>query len=220
MPAFDFGFDFRQTAAFVTDPAFCAPALTELYPHTYVNALGTSVVAGAVDPSAVQNFRDRSVLNDPRLAGQDGNNGNWFTPSFFQFQVALPSIGVWTLVAAFGDQEFASTEYITVFDNTTAIANYAGVAVNPNNYMDISGNIWAEAVFFASQVPIVYDFTSSILVIQIGPNTATGPVGGTNGSSIAHLRITQAGGGGGGSGGMNILWQGQHVNSMQNAGVY
>jgi hypothetical protein len=184
--AFDFGFDFRATAGFVTDPNFCAPELGELYPHTYTNALGTSITAGAIDPSAVQNTRDRNASNDPRLAGQDGNNGNTFTPSFFQFKVALPFSGQWSVVLASGDQAFASSEYISILDNTTVIASYSAVSVATNNYMDASGNVWPQASFFASQVPIVYTFASSILIVQVGPSSPTG----SSGSNLAHLRIT------------------------------
>lgn len=65
--AFDMGFDFRGTLAYVTDPSFCAFANAAAYPTTYTNGDGYSINAGVAAGFDLALNRDAAV--DPRLAG-------------------------------------------------------------------------------------------------------------------------------------------------------
>jgi len=182
----DFAFDFRATAGFVSDPNYAAPVLGELYPHSYANALGSTIIAGCVDPGGIMQPRDRNNANDPRLAGTIGNNGNTFSPSSWQFEVTLPSPGKWSIVAAFGDASGSGSDYITFLDDTTGIVTYSALGRSAQQFNDASGNVWSNTNFFQNQIPLSYNFSSTTVRVNIGPPSPTGSLS----SNIAHLRIT------------------------------
>src|SRR5208337_4927869 len=105
MATTDFGFDFRATLGFVTDPTYAAAVLGEAYPHTYTNGLSNTISAGFTLAAVNVNTRDRSAAGDARLAGENQNGpGNAGSPSFVTFEIALPVAGAWIIQAAFGDQ--------------------------------------------------------------------------------------------------------------------
>src|ERR1019366_3923401 len=82
--AFDYGFDFRQTSGYVSDPANCSPSLGEAYPHTYANGATAGWSSGAPDGT-----RDRNNLLDARLAGM-----NFLSSTTKYFQVDITGTGV------------------------------------------------------------------------------------------------------------------------------
>src|SRR5271166_295692 len=88
------GFDFRNTATFVTDPSGSTYVLsTTAYPTK-----GNGVTYGWVKTSLVQ-ARNRNAKLDPRLAGINyASNGSPAT-----FYVDLPSAGTYNLSLAMGD---------------------------------------------------------------------------------------------------------------------
>src|SRR5271169_4524190 len=88
------GFDFRNTASFVTDPS----GDTYVLPSTAYPTTGSGVTYGWVKTSPVQ-ARDRNASLDPRLAGINFvSNGSPAT-----FYVDLPSAGTYSLSLALGD---------------------------------------------------------------------------------------------------------------------
>src|SRR5208337_143702 len=113
---FQQGFDFRNTAGFVTDPSGSTYVLsTTAYP-TKVNGVtfgwGNTSLVGA---------RDRNAQLDPRLAGINyANNGSPAT-----FYVDLPSAGTYSLSLAMGDAGYAQcwTQcQVQFFDGSTLLA--------------------------------------------------------------------------------------------------
>lgn len=66
----DFGFDFRATSRYVSDPNYATGVLGETYPHTYKNGDGMTLAAGwetiPATCAGVQT-RDRTTSNDPGL---------------------------------------------------------------------------------------------------------------------------------------------------------
>ena len=89
-----FGFDFRNTKTFVSDPS----GSTYVLPTTAYPTKGNGVTYGWVKTSLVQG-RDRNAKVDPRLAGVNfATNGSPAT-----FYVDLPSPGTYNLSLALGD---------------------------------------------------------------------------------------------------------------------
>jgi len=162
----NFGFDFRATLGYVTDPSYAAAVLGEAYPNTYSNADGASIVAGWTGGVAT---RDRIAWAEPRLAGLNGSDGS----GTITFKVALPGPGQYGIVAAFGDEGNDETCTVTFADDTATIVTYTGVSVASFHSMDASGNVYEDHVFFASQTPLVHTFTSSVLKVTTAIGTAT-----------------------------------------------
>ena len=92
------GFDFRNTATFVSDP----PTYNYVLPGTTYPTTVNGVTFGWTTPDLVQGG-DRSTLVDPRLAGiNSALNGSPAT-----FYVDLPSPGAYNVSLAMGDDGFA-----------------------------------------------------------------------------------------------------------------
>jgi hypothetical protein len=128
----DLGFNFRSTAGFVTDPAYAVPALAEVYPHTYTNANGDSIVAGWV--TASENAVDRASGNDPRLAGI-GFGGTR------DFRIDLdsgnaPGAGNYTVDLAAGDAGGTQTIALLVTDDTTTLITIPSQSVTAGHFLD------------------------------------------------------------------------------------
>src|SRR3990167_6684343 len=95
--AWDKGFDFRNTSAYVTDPADHTYVLhTETYPTTR-NGVTFGWSAGTIDS------RDRDSGIDARLAGIN------FGAATGTFRVDLPATGDYDVRIASGDASFAQS---------------------------------------------------------------------------------------------------------------
>jgi hypothetical protein len=177
----DFGFDFRSTAGFVTDPTYAAPVLGETSPHTYTNGLSNTISAGWVGTAPAK--ADENASNDPRLAGMQyiGNSG-----IVYAFRITLPVSGSWTIVAAFGDGNNDQHQFITMDDNGTGFASYSNTDTPINNFMDANGTVFTEANWITSNTALTHTFTSTTFNVNIGSAS------GSANSTIAHLRITQS----------------------------
>lgn len=187
MATTDFGFDFRSTAIYVTDPTYAAPVLGELFPHTYTNGSSQTISAGwAVTLTA--DVANRNSANDPRLAGINYNhNGNAGSPSFATFHIVMPATGVWTIAAAFGDASTPQIQYVQLLDNAVAFATYTNVSTAANSFMDANGIVWTEANWITSNTTLNHTFGSTVFTVQIGPTTGAGSLS----TCVAFLRITQ-----------------------------
>jgi len=185
----DFGFDFRSTAVFVTDPTYAAPVLAETFPTTYTNGLGQTMQAGWVSGggNGTVTGLNRNVV-DPRLSGINFIS-NTATPSFITFQVTLPAVGPWSITTAFGDTSGAQNQYVVLADNAVAFLTYTNIATALDSFMDTNGTVFTRPNWISSNVPFVRLFSSATFTIQLGPNTPTG----ANASTIAHLRLTNLG---------------------------
>src|SRR5271157_879381 len=133
------GFDFRNSANFVTDPLGSTYVLsTTAYPTK-----GNGVTYGWVNTSLVQ-ARDRNAKLDPRLAGINFvANGSPAT-----FYVDLPFAGTYNLSLAMGDagyQQCSQQCQVQFLDGGTVLATVTGGPTNAGFFYDAMGNNWSAA---------------------------------------------------------------------------
>src|SRR5271157_2781704 len=174
------GFDFRNTAAFVTDP----PGDTYVLSTTAYPTNGNGATYGWVKTSLVQ-ARDRNAKLDPRLAGINFvNNGSPAT-----FYVDLPSAGSYNLSLAMGDDGYEQcwTQcQVQFLDGNTVLATVTGGPTNPGYFYDAKGNNWSAAAWPTSNVSRQVTLAGTRLTVVVGTNQATGDI-----TPIAFLGVTQ-----------------------------
>jgi Malectin domain len=189
----DFGFDFRASAHYASDPAYAVGVIGEAYPHAYKNGNSSTITAGweAVPTTcAGVQSRDRTNADDPRLAGLNANSANSI-PRGAQcvFRIDLPTTGNWSISLASGDAKDQQLNSIVFKDGGTPFQTLNKVTTPANNFMDSNGTIWTAATWPASNTSLVHNFKSNRFEIVVGPSVA----GGSATSTIAHLRITSGG---------------------------
>lgn len=191
------GFNFRATAAWVTDGTG-ESAVTDVdltnytYPYT---SFGNGVTAGYVGGSNAMRSRDRNSGVDRRCAGLHFDN---VTTAQQVWRVDLASTGSKNVVISIGDNSYATgDDYLELFDDTTSL----GVLVNDSNghpagqFYDANAALHTSAANWASnQTPIAKTFASTILKIKLGRGA-----GSAGNPGIAHLAWDDVGGGGGGA---------------------
>src|SRR5271166_4664226 len=178
-----FGFDFRNTASFVTDPA----GDTYILPTTAYPTQGNGVTYGWVKTSPVQG-RDRSTSVDPRLAGINFVSNN--SPA--TFYVDLPSAGTYNLSLAMGDEGYwqCTTQcQIQFLDGSTVLATVTGGATNLGYFYDAQGKNWSAAAWPTSNLSQQVTLTGTRLTVVVGTNKATGDY-----TPIAFLGMAQISG--------------------------
>ena len=174
------GFDFRNTAGFVTDPAGDTYVLaTTAYPTT-VNG----VTFGWLQTPQVQ-ARDRNAQLDPRLAGINFvNNGSPAT-----FDVDLPSPGTYSLSVALGDAGYQQCWVqcqVQFLDGSTVLATLTVGSTQLSYFYDAQGNNWSAAAWPTSNLSQQVTLTGTHLTVVVGTNKATGDF-----TPIAFLGVTQ-----------------------------
>jgi hypothetical protein len=178
--AWDKGFNFRSTSAYVTDGANETYVIGDVYPTTRNGV--TFGWVGAVDWTA-----NRSTSVDRRVAGVQGVWGLSGT----YFRVDLPASGDFDLEVAMGDQgQGNGPADWSIQDTTTNLetvdnGNFpaAGVFRDANNVQHSTAANWA-----ANQTAKRYTFATTQLRVVMGFNNAQI-------TAIAHLRVVQVGGG-------------------------
>src|SRR5271157_2562078 len=179
-----FGFDFRNTSTFVTDP----PGDTYVLPSTTYPTTVNGVTFGWTTPNLVQ-ARDRSTSVDPRLAGINFvSNGSPAT-----FYVDLPSAGSYNLSLALGDEGYSQcwTQcQIQFLDGSTVLATVPGGPTNYGYFYDAKGNNWSAANWPTSTVSQQVTLVGTRLTVVVGTNKATG-----DNTPIAFLGVGQVSGG-------------------------
>ncbi len=175
------GFDFRNTAAFVTDP----PGDTDVLATTAYPTKGNGVTYGWVKNLLVQ-ARDRNNKLDPRLAGINfANNGSPAT-----FNVDLPSPGTYNLSLALGDAGYQACWVqcqIQFLDGDTVLATVAVGSTNQAYFYDAKRNNWSAAAWPGSNLSQQVTLTGSQLTMIVGTSNATGDA-----TPIAFLGIAQS----------------------------
>lgn len=133
---FDFGWNFRNTLALVTDQTFATFASTEAYPNTYTNGDGLTVNAGWESGVGAQ---DMDPATDPRVAG-DAFTSTSATDTSFRVDLSSGSglgPGNYTVDFALGvqsgDRDMAN---IAVTDNGTPLLSNAGPIHTTNQYVN------------------------------------------------------------------------------------
>jgi uncharacterized membrane protein len=162
------GFDFRNTASYVTDPPGDTYVLsTTTYPTTFD---GTNY--GWTNTNLVQS-RNRSTSVDPRLAGINlAANGSPAT-----FDVQLPSPGTYNLSLAMGDAGYEECWVqcqIQFLDGSTVIATITEGLTKLGYFYDAKGNNWSAAQWPQDNLTQQVTLTGSLLTMVVGTNRTTG----------------------------------------------
>lgn len=181
--AWDKGWNFRDTAAYVTDGTNETYVLIDSYPTTR-NGVTFGWAAGA------QQSRDRDSTVDRRLAGINfqANNG-----AQSNFRVDLPSTADYIVTLALGDTAYSQGyQYWRLLDNTTVLATIDDTnGTVGDNYDDATGVNRAEADWPSQNATIQKTFASTTLNVKIGAPTAQ-----ADSSTLAHLFLSQVAAGG------------------------
>ena len=176
-----FGFDFRNTKTYVSDPSGSTYVLaTTAYPTK-----GNGATYGWVKTSLVQG-RDRSLKVDPRLAGVNfAANGSPAT-----FNVDLPSAGTYNLSLALGDAGYQACWVqcqIQFLDGNTVLATLSLGSTKLGYFYDAKGNNWSAAAWPGSNVSRQVTLSGTRLTVVIGTKTSSG-----DSTPIAFLGVAQA----------------------------
>ena len=177
------GFDFRNSAGFVSDPSGDTYVLpTMAYPTS-----SNGVTFGWVNTLLVQG-RDRNAQLDPRLAGVNfAANGAPAT-----FYVDLPAAGSYNLSLAMGDAGYQTCWVqcqIQFLDGNTVLATVAGGSSNAGYFYDAQGKNWSAATWPASNLSQQVTLSTTRLTMIVGTNNPTG-----DSTPIAFLGVAQASG--------------------------
>lgn len=173
--AWDKGFNFRQTAGWVTDGADETYVLgSDTYPVTR-GGRTFGLTLGGVD-----NIDRGDGTQDRRVGGVHYTGDNTAT-----FRVDLPNTGPFNVRLAVGDYGFGQTNnHIKIFDNVTEVINVGPVTTIADQYYDASGVARTTiATWAASNVAVNVNFASTTLFLKY-------PVSGTY-SVIAHMFISE-----------------------------
>src|SRR5271165_4609229 len=175
------GFDFRNTASFLTDPA----GNTAVLPSTAYPTKANGLTFGWVNPSLLRG-RDRSTTVDPRLAGINyAMNGQPAT-----FYVDLPFPGTYSLALALGDDGWEDCWVgcqIQFFDGSNVVGTVARGDISSGNFYDAQGTKWSAAAWPGSNAQLQVTLTGTRLTIVVGTTKATGDY-----TTIAFLGISTA----------------------------
>src|SRR5271165_5260666 len=178
--SFQQGFDFRNTANFVTDP----PGSTYVLPTTAYPTTVNGVTFGWAKTSLVQ-ARDRNAKLDPRLAGINyATNGSPAT-----FYVDLPSPGTYNVSLALGDagnQQCWVQCQVQFLDGSMVLATVTGGFIAAQYFYDAEGNKWSAAAWPTGNLSQQVTLTGTRLTVVIGTNKASGDV-----TPIAYLGVAE-----------------------------
>lgn len=175
------GFDFRNTAGFVNDPAGNVVVLsTTTYP-----AQANGLTFGWVNTSLVQ-ARDRSTTVDPRLAGINFvNNGQPAT-----FYVDLPSPGTYKVSLAMGDagwEECWVGCQIQFYDGVKLVGTISRGLIPYNYFYDGQGASWSAQDWVNSNAMLEVGLSGTRISMVVGTQVSGGDY-----TPIAFLGITPA----------------------------
>ena len=162
------GFDFRNTASFITDPS----GNTAVLPSTAYPTTVNGITFGWANPHVVLG-RDRSTTGDPRLAGINFvRNGRLAT-----FYIDLPAPGTYNVSLAMGDasspQCWRRCE-IQFLDGNTVLATIASGLTEAGFFFDMAGNNWSKPVWPTSNVSVPLNLKGSRLKVVVGTRQTTG----------------------------------------------
>jgi uncharacterized membrane protein len=174
------GFDFRNTATYVTDP----PGDTYVLPTMAYPTKSNGVTLGWVNTSLVQG-RDRSISVDPRLAGINfATNGSPAT-----FAVNLPSAGSYNLSLALGDDGWFECWVqcqVQFLDGNTVLATLTEGSINLGYFYDAKGNNWSAAAWPSNNLSQQVTLAGTLLTMVVGTSKPTGDF-----TTVAFLGVTQ-----------------------------
>ncbi len=174
-----FGFNFRETLAFVTDGPndkwVDSEGAAGIYPQTDTIG-GESVTYGWIDNAGVGG-RNRNNTIDPRIAGnvQIANSAKKI------FRIDLPAIGTYDVTLGGGSAAFGADSYIVVKDSATPKLNLAGVVTSAQVF-DSEGTVFAPTDWAANQVSTELSFITTTVFVEVGADGLD-----TGNSALAHI---------------------------------
>jgi hypothetical protein len=177
------GFDFRNTANFVTDP----PGATYVLPSTAYPTTFNGITYGWVKTAPVQG-RDRNASLDPRLAGINlVTNGSPGT-----FYVDLPSPGTYDISLAMGDAAYQQCWVqcqVQFFDGATLLTTVSGGSIPIAYFYDATGKSWSAANWPTDNISQQVTLSGSRLTVVVGTSKTTGDY-----TTLAFLGVAQVSG--------------------------
>lgn len=188
----DKGFDFRASAAYVTDPTNCTYVIEtspgsgvgETYPVTR-NTVTFGYVAGRESGSV----RDRiSTAGQEKIAGRHAGNAGANGANARQFRVDLPATGDYDIYLALGDPSGGETAVNSkLYDGTisgTLLATINPTAPSSGQFIDATATLRTSAAnWLSSNVKITKTFATTIFTITL-----------ENDAPISHVFLSQVGG--------------------------
>jgi hypothetical protein len=172
--AFDMGWNFRDSAPFVTDDVhYGVPCLGEAYPHTYTNGDGQSLNAGWVTgPSGTQ---DLVNTNDPRLAGKNYcNNSLGYSFKADLSSGSAPGAGTYVIDLAAGQPAGGggNLQALNIKDNTTVLVDLtnggAGTATNTaGDYIDATDTLLHSQTTSWGGTTVTKTFATATVILEI-----------------------------------------------------
>ena len=183
--AWDKGFNFRKTSAYVADGADETYVLGDSEGDYPITRNGVTFGWGE---STDVGSDDRNSGIDRRLAGI---NYTIQTTKVCPFLVDLPSSGDYTIRLAEGDYGSAQgNQWVEFFDNTTSLFTVNNTAVAQATYYDATNTNYSTANWPGNNTAVQKTFATTTFKMVIGKATGTGY------TVIAHLFISQVAGGG------------------------
>ena len=176
---FDQGFDFRDTLAYVTDPAGSNFTFSDGYPIT-IGSATAGYDQGS--PGTPIQTRNRNSGNDARIAGMHFSNST----AEMRFRVDLPSTGDYTIHLALGDASYSVDCYVEIQDTTTILSTVQGNTGAANSFLDATQTVYTAANWPGSETGILLTFTTTILRVRVGVQTPA------KSGYLAYLRVVQA----------------------------
>jgi hypothetical protein len=170
--AYDFGFNFHTTLAYVTDPTntvWVGSGSTQTENRYPSSKYAGSYYITAGWPSGLGlTVRDRSTTIDARLAGLVGNNN---LGSAVIFRVDLPESGTWQIYLAAGDESFGNCAYFDILDSDGVTALYSvpqTATMSPGQYYDAMGTLHASAAaWVTNNQPRSLTFSGKIAYLRL-----------------------------------------------------
>lgn len=192
--AFDLAWDFRNTAGYVTDPAyavFCAH--NTAYPHTFTNGNGDSINGGWA--TAPGGSSDHSATVDARLAGINYRANDGGAGATFQVDLSSgsnPGAGTYQVDLAIGDIAGQDDwHFFQLLDNATVLIDGtnggSGYNLTGGTYKDATlATVTASTTWTGTPATKTFASTTVNLVIGVGNHA--------NFTRLSHFRLTLQGG--------------------------
>jgi hypothetical protein len=171
----DIGFNFRETAGYVTDGASQTYVIRDTYPTTRAGfTFGWTDITNVI-------HQNRTLANDVRLAGINYLPAG-VTADFKVDLGALGGPGDFDIRIALGDPASAFIgQNLVVKDNTTTLFTIGG-SQNNNEFIDASNVVRTAAAWPGSNIATRVTVTSSFLVFTLG---------GSSYNTLAHIEISR-----------------------------
>jgi hypothetical protein len=181
------GFNFRQTAGFVTD------GINETYCRSYSNGDGYPVTRNGVTFGWDANYngltdRDRLTadnLRNPKLSGMVAMQASG-SDSYARFRVDLPAAGAYRIRLAAGDAGSNNRSYWRILDNTTELVASADTSLPASNYyVDATDTLHTNsALWWGKNAYVDLTFATTTFIFELVRPTALSSV-------IAHIQLQQ-----------------------------